>query len=108
MKAPITSIAKLKYYDDQRIYIMREGIRNHASHELSIEESEKSSILTDKELTSPKMDKISGFHNLTRVGEFVVVGMIKVGVKRLFVTVFNHFMIYCEILNFIRMNMQDR
>jgi hypothetical protein len=78
LKAPITSIQKLKNNPNQRIYILREE---------SIARPKLRSQTSREDLYMFSAGGISGFKDIANAGKHVVTGFVKVGVKTLFLLV---------------------
>jgi hypothetical protein len=85
LKKPITSLVMLRYlilyswhHPEQRVYIMREfnDKAEFAQHSLKF-----------KELIIHDAEGIEGYRNLINLNKYKVVGMIKVGPKKLFLNV---------------------
>ncbi len=77
LHGPITTLAKLKSHPDHRLYILREE-----NQFLNVESS-----LDDVY----NLDGIQGYNSLSNIDKYSVVGMIKVGVKNLFIVVWKSF-----------------
>ncbi|KAJ3313831.1 Alpha-tubulin N-acetyltransferase 1 [Boothiomyces sp. JEL0838] len=75
LRGPITTLLKLKTNPDQRLYLMKEDIQDITL---------KSETSRD-DLYMFNSAGISGFKDLVNAGKYNIVGMLKVGTKKLFV-----------------------
>jgi alpha-tubulin N-acetyltransferase 1 len=78
LHGPITTLSKLRSHPNQRLYIMRENIE-------TIQDTPK--ILSKDDLMIFNSGGLAGYNDYTSEDKFSIVGMLKVGVKTLFVTV---------------------
>jgi hypothetical protein len=76
LRAPITTLMKLRSNPDQRVYIMREEIQ-----------SKKSNTGDFYYFAS---GGLAGFKDLVNTEKYEIVGMVKVGIKTLFVVVLSY------------------
>ncbi|KAJ3321528.1 Alpha-tubulin N-acetyltransferase 1 [Boothiomyces sp. JEL0866] len=75
LRGPITTLLKLKTNPDQRLYLMKEDLQNIP---LKTETSRDDLYMFNSA-------GISGFKDLVNAGKYSIVGMLKVGTKKLFV-----------------------